>query len=193
MNREKLGEKSIETLFLLCALVGVVSVTAIIVFVFYKGLHPFFGPDAYSFLDFITGTRWAPGENIYGIFYMIVASVLATVGAIVIGVPVGLLTAVFISELAPDRFVRIIKPPVELLAGIPSVLYGAFGLGVIVPLIKKVSPMVQGQSLLAVIIVLTIMILPTIVSLSETSPAGGAEILSGSILWAGGFRDPDDF
>lgn len=103
MNREKLGEKSIETLFLLCALVGVVSVTAIIVFVFYKGLHPFFGPDAYSFLDFITGTRWAPGENIYGIFYMIVASVLATVGAIVIGVPVGLLTAVFISELAPDR------------------------------------------------------------------------------------------
>ena len=81
MNREKLGEKSIETLFLLCALVGVVSVTAIIVFVFYKGLHPFFGPDAYSFLDFITGTRWAPGENVYGIFYMIVASVLATVGA----------------------------------------------------------------------------------------------------------------
>lgn len=169
MNREKLGEKSIETLFLLCALVGVVSVTAIIVFVFYKGLHPFFGPDAYSFLDFITGTRWAPGENIYGIFYMIVASVLATVGAIIIGVPVGLLTAVFISELAPDRFVRIIKPAVELLAGIPSVLYGAFGLGVIVPLIKEVSPMVQGQSLLAVIIVLTIMILPTIVSLSETS------------------------
>ena len=65
--------------------------------------------------------------------------------------------SVFISELAPDRFVRIIKPAVELLAGIPSVLYGAFGLGIIVPLIKKVSPMVQGQSLLAVIIVLTIM------------------------------------
>ena len=100
---------------------------------------------------------------------MIVASVLATVGAIIIGVPVGLLTAVFISELAPERLVKVIKPAVELLAGIPSVLYGAFGLGVIVPLIKKVSPMVQGQSLLAVIIVLTIMILPTIVSLSETS------------------------
>lgn len=76
---------------------------------------------------------------------MIVASVLATVGAIVIGVPVGLLTAVFISELAPDRFVRIIKPAVELLAGIPSVLYGAFGLGIIVPLIKKVSPMVRAS------------------------------------------------
>ena len=192
MNREKLGEKSIETLFLLCALVGVVSVTAIIVFVFYKGLHPFFGPDAYSFLDFITGTRWAPGENVYGIFYMIVASVLATVGAIIIGVPVGLLTAVFISELAPDRFVRIIKPAVELLAGIPSVLYGAFGLGVIVPLIKKVSPMVQGQSLLAVIIVLTIMILPTIVSLSETSLRAVPKSYREASLWAWRFRNPDN-
>ena len=193
MNREKLGEKSIETLFLLCALVGVVSVTAIIVFVFYKGLHPFFGPDAYSFLDFITGTRWAPGENIYGIFYMIVASVLATVGAIVIGVPVGLLTAVFISELAPDRFVRIIKPAVELLAGIPSVLYGAFGLGIIVPPDQKsiahgTGPVAAGGDHRAYHYD------PAHhrVSVGDI-PAGGAEILSGSILWAGGFRDPDDF
>lgn len=169
MKKGKVFEKIIETIFLLCALVGVVSVAAIIIFVFYKGLHPFFGENPYSFKDFITGTRWAPGENVYGIFYMITASVLSTFGAILIGVPVGLLTAVFIAELAPDSVVKIIKPAVELLAGIPSVLYGAFGLGVIVPLIKKVSPMVQGQSMLAVIFVLTIMILPTIVSLSETA------------------------
>lgn len=100
---------------------------------------------------------------------MIVASVLATAGAIVIGVPIGVLTAVFIAEIAPKGAVKVIRPAVELLAGIPSVLYGAFGLGVIVPIIKEISPQVQGQSLLAVIIVLTIMILPTIVSLSESA------------------------
>ena len=172
MNRNKkrdILEKAVEALFLFCALVGVVLVAAIILFVFYKGLKPFFGPDAYSFMDFITGTKWAPGQNIYGIFYMIVGSVLSTVGAIIIGVPIGVLTAVFISELAPKGAVRVIKPAVELLAGIPSVLYGAFGLGVVVPIVKAVSPLVQGQSLLAVIIVLTIMILPTIVSLSESA------------------------
>lgn len=162
-------EKIVEAIFLICALVGVVSVIAIIVFVFYKGLHPFFGKDAYSFVDFITGIRWAPSENIYGIFYMIVGSVFSTLGAILIGVPIGVLTAVFIAEIAPKGAVKIITPAVELLAGIPSVLYGAFGLGIVVPMIKAISPKVQGQSLFAVIIVLTIMILPTIVSLSETA------------------------
>ena len=162
-------EKVVEGIFLLCALVGVISVIAIIVFVFYKGLRPFFCPDSYSFIDLITGTRRAPGQNVYGVFYMIVASVLATAGAIVIGVPIGVLTAVFIAEIAPKGAVKVIRPAVELLAGIPSVLYGAFGLGVIVPIIKEISPQVQGQSLLAVIIVLTIMILPTIVSLSESA------------------------
>ena len=162
-------EKIVEAIFLICALVGVVSVIAIVVFVFYKGLHPFFGKDAYSFVDFITGIRWAPSENVYGIFYMIVGSVFSTLGAILIGVPIGVLTAVFIAEIAPKGAVKIITPAVELLAGIPSVLYGAFGLGIVVPMIKAISPKVQGQSLLAVIIVLTIMILPTIVSLSETA------------------------
>lgn len=169
-NRKRdMAEKAAEGIFLLCALAAVASVIAIIAFVFYKGLRPFFGEDAYSFASFITGTMWAPGQNVYGIFYMIVASVLATAGAILLGVPIGLLTAVFIAEIAPEPLVKVIKPAVELLAGIPSVLYGAFGLGVIVPLIKKISPQVQGQSLLAVILVLTIMILPTIVSLSESA------------------------
>ena len=162
-------EKAVETIFFLCAFVSVVSVIAIIGFVFYKGLRPFVGEDAYSFVKFITGTRWAPSENVYGIFYMIVASVLATFGAVLVGVPIGVLTAVFIAEIAPEWAIKILKPAVELLAGIPSVLYGAFGLGVIVPLIKEISPKVHGQSLFAVIIVLTIMILPTIVSLSESA------------------------
>ena len=168
-QKVRIHEKIVETLFLVCALVGVISVLAIIVFVFYKGLHPFFGEDPYSFQEFLTGTRWAPGEDTYGVFYMIVASVLSTAGAIVIGVPIGLMTAVFMAELAPEGVVRVMRPAVELLAGIPSVLYGAFGLGVLVPSIRKISPLVQGQSMLAVILVLAIMILPTIISLSETS------------------------
>ena len=97
--------KIIETIFLICALVSVVSVAAIIVFVFYKGLKPFFGSDAYSFWDFISGTRWAPSENTYGIFFMIVASVLSTLGAIIVGVPVGVLTAIFIVQVAPAPLV----------------------------------------------------------------------------------------
>lgn len=159
----------IEKIFLISALVGVVSVIAIIAFVFYKGLHPFFGTNAYPFFDFITGTKWAPSEGVYGILHMIVASIVATCGAIVVGVPIGLLTAAFLSEIADQKLVMIIKPAVELLAGIPSVLYGVFGVGVIVPAIAKITPQVQGQSILAVMIVLTIMILPTIITLSEAA------------------------
>lgn len=174
-NQNKAGkaveykETLFHIIFLVSALVSVLSVVAIIVFVFAKGLKPFFGKDAYSFLTFITGLKWDPNNNVFGVFYMIVGSLLATLGAIAFGVPIGLLTAVFIAEIAPKKIVSIIKPGIELLAGIPSVIYGAFGLGVIVPFINKVSPTGQGQSLLAVICVLTIMVLPTIISLSESS------------------------
>lgn len=162
-------EKVIEAIFLLCALVSVISVIAIIVFVFYKGTAPFVGDNAYSFWDFISGVKWDPNNNQYGIFHMIVASVMATFGAILVGVPIGLLTAVFIAEIAPKKLVAVVRPAIELLAGIPSVIYGTFGLGVIVPMINKISPRPQGQSLLAVICVLTLMILPTIISLSESA------------------------
>ena len=126
-------------------------------------------------------------------FYMIVGSVFSTLGAIVIGVPIGVLTAVFISEIAPEGAVKVIKPAVELLAGIPSVLYGAFGLGIVVPMIKAISPEVQGQSLLAVIIVLTIMILPTIVSLSESALRAVPKSYREASLGLGGFQNADHF
>ncbi|HAB59640.1 MAG TPA: phosphate ABC transporter permease subunit PstC [Lachnospiraceae bacterium] len=169
MKTTKIREKIIETLFLICALISVISVVAIIAFVFSKGLKPFFGENAYSFTDFITGVHWNPENNQYGVFYMIAGSVFATAGAILVGVPIGLLTAVFIAEVAPKSIVNIIKPAIELLAGIPSVIYGAFGMGIILPIIQKISPQPQGQSLLAVICVLTIMILPTIITLSESA------------------------
>ena len=100
---------------------------------------------------------------------MIVASLGATIGALLIGVPVGILTSIFIAEIAPKKISKIMSGAVELLAGIPSVLYGVFGLAIIVPTIQEVFNLPKGQSLLAVIIVLAIMILPTVITVSETA------------------------
>ncbi|KNZ43315.1 phosphate ABC transporter permease subunit PstC [Acetobacterium bakii] len=168
IKRKKIKEKIIENFFLICAFVAVVSVLAITFFVFYNGLKPFVS-NSYPFWNFISGVEWRPGSNMYGIFYMIVGSIFGTLGAILLGVPIAILTAVYIAEMADSRIGKIIRFAVELLAGIPSVLYGVFGLGIIVPYVLKISPMAQGESLLATILVLAIMILPTVVSISETS------------------------
>ncbi|MEF9918396.1 MAG: phosphate ABC transporter permease subunit PstC, partial [Eubacterium sp.] len=167
-KQNKIGEKIIEKIFLICALVSIISVVTITIYVFVNGLRPFVLGE-YSFWNFISGTEWRPGSNLYGIFYMIVGSIVATVGAIILGVPIALLTAIFVAEMASSRVGKVVRFAVELLAGIPSVLYGVFGLGIIVPYVLKISPMAQGESLLATIIVLAVMILPTVVSISETS------------------------
>ena len=170
-NKSKyIVDKVTRTIFLICALIAVISLVLIIGFVFYKGLRPFFA-EGKSFTQFIFGTEWYPtSENQkYGILPMIIASIYGTIGALIIGVPIGLLTAIFISEVAPKGLSKIIIPAVELLAGIPSVLYGLFGLAVIVPWIQKTFNLPQGQSLLAVIIVLAVMMLPTIISVSTTA------------------------
>lgn len=161
-------EKLSEKIFLISACVAVVSLLLIIGFVFYKGLRPFI-LEGYSFTDFIFGTQWIPSANKYGILPMIVASLGATVGALIIGVPIGILTSIFIAEIAPKRFSKIMSGAVELLAGIPSVLYGVFGLAIIVPAIQDIFKLPKGQSLLAVIIVLAIMMLPTVIAVSETA------------------------
>ncbi|MGN1402028.1 MAG: phosphate ABC transporter permease subunit PstC [Bacillus sp. (in: firmicutes)] len=168
-NRAKyMWESVTEKIFMICALLSVVSLLLIIGFVFIKGANPFV-MDGYSFVDFIFGTDWVPSEEKFGIFPMIVASLFATFGALVLGVPVGLLTAIFLAEVAPKSISKIISPAVQLLAGIPSVLYGVFGLAVIVPFLQDNLGLVKGQSLLAVIIVLAIMMLPTIVTVAETA------------------------
>lgn len=161
-------EKLSKNIFFISSLIAVLSLLLIIGFVFYKGLTPFIFK-GYSFVDFFTGTDWLPGSDKFGIAPMVIASILATIGALIIGVPVGILTAVFIAEVAPKRVAKIISPAVELLAGIPSVLYGIFGLAVIVPNIQKIFNLPKGQSLFAIIIVLSIMMLPTIISVSETA------------------------
>lgn len=168
-NRMKyMLEKLSGRLFMLCALLSVVSLVLIIGFVFYKGFHPFV-TQGYSFIDFLFGVDWVPSEDKFGIFPMIVASVFATIGALIIGVPIALFTAIFLAEIAPKSLAKIVSPAVQLLAGIPSVLYGVFGLAVIVPFLQNNLGLVRGQSLLAVILVLAIMMLPTVVTVSETA------------------------
>ncbi|EJT5937898.1 phosphate ABC transporter permease subunit PstC [Clostridium perfringens] len=168
-NKSKYFIESLtEKIFLISASVAVISLLLIIGFVFYKGLRPFI-VEGYSFWDFIFGTQWIPSANKYGILPMIVASLGATIGALLIGVPVGILTAIFIAEIAPKKIAKIMSGAVELLAGIPSVLYGVFGLAIIVPTIQDVFNLPKGQSLLAVIIVLAIMMLPTVITVSETA------------------------
>ena len=168
-NKSKYVIESISKgVFLASALIAVISLLIIIGFVFYKGLTPFISK-GYSFSEFFFGTKWVPSSDMYGIMPMVVASILGTLGSLVVGVPIGILTAIFIAEVAPKRIGKIISGAVELLAGIPSVLYGVFGLAVIVPWIMNTFNLPKGQSLLAIIIVLSIMMLPTIVTVSETA------------------------
>ena len=172
VNRKNNGKYIIESIskgvFLASALIAVISLVVIIGFVFYKGLTPFINK-GYSFSDFFFGTKWVPSSDKYGVMPMVIASILGTLGSLIVGVPIGILTAIFIAEIAPRRVGRIISGAVELLAGIPSVLYGLFGLVVIVPWIMNTFNLPKGQSLLAIIIVLSIMMLPTIVTVSETA------------------------
>lgn len=167
-KRKYMLENVSARMFLFCALLSVISLLLIVGFVFYKGSHPFVA-GGYSFMDFIFGRDWVPSEDKFGVFPMIVASIYATIGALILGVPIGLFTAIFLAEIASKRVAKIISPAIQLLAGIPSVLYGVFGLAIIVPFLQNTLGLVKGQSLFAVILVLAIMMLPTIVTVAETS------------------------
>ncbi len=178
MRKKKLYEPLIENTFRISSGITIFAVFAIVIFILSKGVQPFLPGNkegTYSFWNFISGLEWRPNDDItlakYGILYMIIGSVLATGGAIIIGVPISIFTAAYLSELAPKKVRSVIRSGILLMAGIPSVIYGIFGLGFLVPMIMKVSPFSQGQSLLAVIIVLTIMILPTMIVIAENAIA----------------------
>ena len=159
-------ERLMESVFLVFACMSVGSVLIITVYMFTAGLPAI---AEIGLGNFLFGTAWVPGQNKFGIAYMILASVAGMLGAILIGVPVGLLTAIFMAELAPRRVGNLVRPAVELLAGIPSVIYGFFGMMILVPFIRKVFPSSIGDSLLAMILILAVMVLPTIISVSETA------------------------
>lgn len=158
-------ERIFHVLFLSCAIIGTLSLATIAYFIVKESI-PAFQQAGVS--GIVLGQDWLP-PALYGVFTMIVASVVSTFGAVLVGVPVGILTAIFIAEIAPKRVANIIRPAVELLAGIPSVVYGFFGLVIIVPLIQDVFQVPAGNTILAGIIVLGIMILPTVITVSETS------------------------
>lgn len=154
-----------KAVFFASAFMSVISVLLICVFLFANGLPAM---KEIGFLEFLLGKEWRPGNDIYGIFPMIIGSLYVTAGALAIGVPIGVLTAVFMARFCPAKLYKIIKPTINLLAGIPSVVYGFFGLMVIVPFIRNTFR-VSGTSVLAASIVLGIMILPTIIGMSEAA------------------------
>lgn len=169
MNRVK--EKGMKIVFLIAACTSVLAVLLICIFLFANGLPTIaqIGP-----LKFLFGQEWKPSNNKFGILPMIVASIYVTGGAILIGVPIAVLTSVFMARYCPKRIYGVLKSGIELMAGIPSIVYGFFGLVLIVPLIRDVfgGP---GASMLAAIILLGIMILPTIVGVTEAAIRGVPE------------------
>lgn len=161
----KKTERAIEAAFFLCALFAVLSVVFIAFYILARGIPAI---REIGISNFLFGNIWEPTGDFYGIWPMIVGSIYATLGAVIIGLPIGVFTAIFLAEIAPEKIAGVLRTAINLLAGIPSVVYGFFGLVVIVPFIDKVLGG-GGNSLLATVIILSIMILPTIVNLSETA------------------------
>ncbi len=161
-------ERIAKYVFMLLACMSIFLVVLICWFLFANGLPAIF---KIGVSNFLLGTKWKPGNNLYGILPMIVGSVYVTIGAIVIGVPIGILTAVYFSRFCPKKLYKLLYPAVELLAGIPSVVYGFFGLVVIVPAIAFLTQPLggKGKSILTASILLGIMILPTIISCAKAA------------------------
>ena len=158
-------ERFMKIIFLSAACTSIAAVALICYFMFSSGLPTIFriGP-----ADFLLGRVWKPLNDLYGIFPMIVGSLWVTAGAIVTGVPLGLFTAVYLARFCPSGLYRVLKPAVELLAGIPSIVYGFFGLVVIVPLMQDLLG-TNGKGIITASILLGIMILPTIIGVAEAA------------------------
>lgn len=165
MNRTFLKEGAARVVFALAAALSILAVGLICVFLFANGVPAMV---EIGIPDFLLGTTWRPANDIYGIFPMIIGSIYVTAGALIFGVPAGLLTAIFLSRFASAKVAAFLKPGVELLAGIPSVVYGFFGLMIIVPFIRLNAPG-NGLSLLAASILLGIMILPTVITVAKNA------------------------
>ena len=160
-------ERLMHGVFLIAACTSILAIALICVFLFAGGLPAM---AEIGFFNFIFGTKWAPANDIYGILPMILGSLCVTGGALVVGVPIGLFTAVYLACFCPKKLHRVLRPMVELLAGIPSVVYGFFGLVVLVPLVRNVTHnQSNGLSILTASVLLGIMILPTVITVSESA------------------------
>lgn len=165
MKLNKIKETAMRIVFLLCACASVIAVLMICRFIFVNGIPAI---SEIGFENFIFGRVWKPKQEMFGIFPMIVASIYVTAGAIIVGVPIGIFTAVFMAYYCPKPLYKIVKPMVNLLASVPSIVYGFFCLVVIVPVIQKLTD-TSGKGILTASILLGIMILPTIVNTAEAS------------------------
>lgn len=172
-------EKIIEKLLFLAALAQVLVIILIGVFVFKEGLPVL---QKYGVFSFIFGGMWNPTKEVYGIYPMIIGTIVVTIGAMVMGIPLGVATAIFLAEIAPEKVGRLFRPAIELLAGIPSVVYGLFGMVLVKNLVLYVERNILGNvlpaeyqigySVLTASIILAIMILPTIINISEDAIRG---------------------
>lgn len=177
-KKKALAEHIAQFIFTLCACFAVMAVASITVYMFLNGTPALF---QVGITDILSGTKWQPasGTPSFGILYVILTSIIGTASAVLLGAPVGVLTAVFIEETAPEKLAAAVKPAVELLAGIPSVIYGLLGIYLLNPLMYKIeialfkdSPDHQftgGANLVSAILVLAIMILPTVINVSASA------------------------
>ena len=174
MNKRIVVNKIIEIfmriIFTVSACFSIAAVVVICIFLFKNGIPAM---KEIGFLKFLTGREWRPGNDVYGILPMILGSIYVTAGAIIIGVPVGIMTAVFMARYCPKKIYKYLKPATELLAGIPSVVYGFFGLVIIIPVIRDITDFLgrdgDGSSILTASILLGIMILPTVIGVAESA------------------------
>ncbi len=169
MKIKKITEKIMNIVFLVCGLTAIAFVALISIYMIVSGVP---GIVEIGFIDFMFGLNWEPAHSTdpqYGIFPIMLSSLYATGGATLLGIPVGLLTAIFLSKYASPKAAGLVRPAVELLSGIPSVVYGLVGAMLLVPSIAAVFDLPKGSGLFAAIVVLMIMILPSIISISETA------------------------
>lgn len=163
MNHKK--EMLMQAVFFLTACISILSVLLICIFLFMNGLPAI---QEIGWGNFLFGTVWRPANHLFGIFPMIIGSLYVTAGALVTGVPIGILTAVFMAHFCPERWYRPLKAAINLMAGIPSVVYGFFGLVVLVPFVRD-NIGGFGMGVLTASVLLGLMILPTIISVSEAA------------------------
>ena len=171
-------EKTAQGIFTLCGVIAILAVASITIYMITNGMPALFDV---GIKEILFGTVWKPAaqEPSFGILYVILTSLTGTVMAVILGVPMGILTAVFLAEVSPPKLAAIVKPAVELLAGIPSVIYGLLGLMILNPLMYKLEMVVfknsethqytGGANLLSAVLVLAIMILPTVINISESA------------------------
>lgn len=166
MKRKKTIETGFRLLFLICGLIAVAFVLLISIYLIIAGIPAI---REVGLVNFLFGDTWNAGTNKFGILPFILTSVYGTAGAVVIGVPIGIMTALYLSKVAPPRIAKLVNTAVELLAGIPSVIYGLVGMIVVVPAVQSVFGLSSGACLLTAILVLAVMILPYIINISKTA------------------------